>query len=78
MLDKLPAWQRDLAVMLAATLASWLLSDVVPILSQRGGLAAVAGSALALALGALIPQLTRRYGAGATKAPDLTTRPPGA
>jgi hypothetical protein len=66
MLDHLPAWARHLLIALISALLAWAASDLVPILTDRGGLAAVAGAVLTSILLVLTP-LVRQYGVGARR-----------
>jgi hypothetical protein len=66
MLDRLPAWARHLLIALISALLAWAASDLVPILTDQGGLAAVAGAVLTSLLLVLTP-LVRQYGVGARR-----------
>jgi hypothetical protein len=78
MLDALPTWARDLVLMLAAALLGWAGTDLVPILHDQGGTAAVVAPIIVGVINALTPQLTRAYGLGrrpAGDAQDVTDGP---
>jgi len=63
-IDRAPTWARDLGLMLVASLLSWAGSDLVPVLRDKGGAAALAAPALVLVINAL-STATRAYGRGA-------------
>lgn len=60
-LDRLPTWARDLILMIAAGILTWLGTDIVPMLQDKGGASALAAAALLLVINAVTP-LTRAYG----------------
>ena len=82
MLDALPTWARDLTLTLVAALLGWAGSDLVPILRDQGGVAAVVAPVLLVTINAITPQLTHAYGLGrrqedaATEAADAAGSPP--
>ena len=76
-LDRIPPPARDLLVMLGATGLAWAGSDLVPVLHQDGGAAAVVGSILGSLILYVTP-LERQYGAiWAHKPPALPEAHPG-
>jgi len=67
MIDNLPTWLRDLIFGLAATLVAWAGTDLVPVLKDKGGIAAIAGAALAVVVAAVAPWFTKAYGVGSAR-----------
>lgn len=59
-IDRLPTWARDLVLMIVASLLSWASADLVPLLQDKGGAAALAAPVVVLVVNALTP-ITRAY-----------------
>lgn len=62
-IDRWPTWARDLLVGVAAVLAGWVVTDVVPLLPHNGPWA-LAGPVLVVLAGA-VTKWTQAYGRGA-------------
>lgn len=63
MLDHFPTWARDLTIALSATLLAWIGSDIVPLMKDHGGLAAILAPLVLGIVTATLP-ITRAYGVG--------------
>jgi hypothetical protein len=62
LLDRLPAWARDLVVAVVPPLLGWVASDVIPALHPHTPLAVLACAVLAQAVYALTTIFTTAYG----------------
>ncbi len=73
LLDRVPTWARDLVVGVLAALLGWAGADLVPILHDKGGYAALLAPVVVVLVNALTP-LTKSYNAGGSTARDMAVR----